>query len=168
MKNLAKKNWLKGSVLILIAATVVTACAKKYDPESDFEAKPMDGGKSVQITGYIGDKWTVSIPPRIRGLPVTHIGIRVFQDNKNITSVTIPNSVTKIEEKVFSGCESLASVTIPDSVTNIEKSAFSGCKSLASVTIPNSVTKIEESAFFGCESLASVTIPNIRETARFT
>ena len=50
-------------------------------------------------------------------------------------------------------CESLQSITIPNSVTKIENYAFSWCESLQSVTIPNSVTSIGDEAFSFCEHL---------------
>ena len=76
------------------------------------------------------------------------------------TSVTIPNSVTKIGDSAFSGCSALNSITIPNSVTKIGGGAFDACSSLTSVTIPNSVTTIGEAAFSKCSRLTSVTIPN--------
>ena len=64
-----------------------------------------------------------------------------------MTSVTIPNSVTKIGKSAFSGCNSLTNVNIPNSVTTIGDSAFYGCTRLISVSIPNSVTTIGGEAF---------------------
>jgi len=61
----------------------------------------------------------------------------------------IPNSVTSIGES-FRECHNLTSVTIPNSVTFIEDYAFSGCSGLTSVTIPNSVTSIGNYAFYYC------------------
>lgn len=83
-----------------------------------------------------------------------------FYDCDNLTSVTIPGSVTSIGRKAFSGCSSLTSVTIPDSVTNIGYEAFHGCTSLISVTIPDSVTLLGDNAFSYCKLLTSVTIPD--------
>jgi hypothetical protein len=77
--------------------------------------------------------------------------------NRDITSVTIPNSVTSIGYRAFSGTL-LPSVTIPTSVTSIGHSAFSGTL-LTSVTIPSSVTSIGSHAFYGTR-LTSVIIPN--------
>ncbi|MBP1532723.1 MAG: leucine-rich repeat protein, partial [Ruminococcus sp.] len=88
------------------------------------------------------------------------IGKNTFCGFANVTSVTIPNSVTSIGNSSFSGCSGLTSVTIPNSVTSIANNAFNGCSGLTNVTIPNSVTSIGDGAFASCTGLASVTIPN--------
>ncbi len=64
-----------------------------------------------------------------------------------LTSINIPNSVTKIGACAFVDCSGLTSINIPDSVIEIGGSAFSGCSGLTSVTIPNSVTEIGGYAF---------------------
>lgn len=59
------------------------------------------------------------------GSHVTSIGNAAFYNYyQNLTSVTIPNSVTSIKSSAFEGCSSLTSVTIPDSVTSIGEAAF--------------------------------------------
>ena len=98
---------------------------------------------------------SVSIPNS-----VTNIGEAAFYGCYRLTSVTIPNGVTSIRNDVFRDCRSLTSVTIPNSVTSIGTEAFLECSSLTSVTIPNSVTSIGIGAFYGCSGLTSVTIPN--------
>ena len=98
---------------------------------------------------------TYSIPDS-----VTSIGESAFENCNSLTSITIPDSVTEIGEEAFEDCFSLTSVTIPDSVTEIGSYAFSGCRNLTSITIPDSVTEIGSSAFYGCSSLTSVTIPD--------
>ena len=76
-----------------------------------------------------------------------------FYERKDITSVTIGNSVTSIGKYAFRNCTSLTSVTIGDSVTSIGNYAFRGCTSLTGVNIPDSVTSIGNDAFSGCTSL---------------
>ena len=77
-----------------------------------------------------------------------------------LTSYTIPSSVTKIGKNAFSFCDKLNSITIPEGVTAIGNAAFSGCLALTSITIPEGVTEIGNSAFYSCSSLTSITIPN--------
>ena len=91
---------------------------------------------------------------------VASIGAGAFMECTNISSVTIPNSVTSIENATFEGCTRLISITIPNSVTSIGAGAFEDCKNLPSITIPNSVTSIGEHAFYGCTGLTSITIPS--------
>ena len=74
----------------------------------------------------------------------------------NITSVTIPNSITSIEDGAFRACSGLTSITIPNSVTSIGEDAFSGCSGLTSVTIGNGVTNIGDYAFVNCDSLTKI------------
>ena len=82
---------------------------------------------------------------------------RLYNDeNTEITSLTIPNSVTCIGDYAFSGYSGLSSVTIPSSVTSIGNYTFSDCSGLPSVTIPNTMTSIGEGAFSGCSGLTSV------------
>jgi hypothetical protein len=79
--------------------------------------------------------------------PVTSIGPRAFQYDETIKSVTIPQTVGKIEGSSFYGCTGLEKVVIPPSITIIEESAFYRCTNLKSINIPASVKKIGDRAF---------------------
>ena len=79
----------------------------------------------------------------------TTIGDCAFAGCKNLTSVDLPNTVTKISRSAFYNCSGLTSVTIPNSVTSIGNYAFYGCTGLTTVTISNSVTSIGNNAFYG-------------------
>jgi len=69
---------------------------------------------------------------------------------ENLTSITIPASVTVIEMYSFCGCTGLKSITIPAGVTVIGHGAFSDCSNLTSIVIPAGVTHIGQGAFYGC------------------
>ena len=90
---------------------------------------------------------------------VTSIGENAFWFS-GITSITIPNSVTSIKKNTFQHCYHLTSVTIGNGVKTIAKDAFSDCTGLITVTFGNSLTSIGEEAFERCTSLTSINIPN--------
>ena len=81
---------------------------------------------------------------------ITGIYASAFENCDDLTSVTIPNSITNIGNFAFSSCSGLTSITIPNSVKSIGDNAFSSCTGLTSITIPNSVTSIGNNAFEYC------------------
>ena len=101
----------------------------------------------------------VVIPEAIEGYEVKWISSYAFSSCKNITEITIPDSVTEIGNSAFSGCTSLAEIVIPDSVTGIGEFAFSGCTALLKVVLSKNMTAIEAQTFSGCSSLESIIIP---------
>lgn len=83
---------------------------------------------------------------------------QAFSDFTNLTSVTIPDTVTTIGSSAFYGCEGLTSIEIPSSVKTIGIFAFSDCTSLTSLVIPSSVTNIQALAFNRCSGLTSIEV----------
>ena len=120
------------------------------------------------------------------GSEVEHIPAYLCYGMENLTSVTIPNSVTSIGSSVFNGCSGLTSVvwnaknyadfssssntpfiasqitsfTFGSEVEHIPAYLCYGMENLTSVTIPNSVTSIGDEAFYNCSGLTSITIGN--------
>ena len=83
----------------------------------------------------------------------------VFANCPNLTSVTLPNSLTYIGEGAFENCQALPRIIIPGNVTLIDSGAFLGCKALSSVTLSTGLTTINQQAFEDCTSLTSIVIP---------
>ncbi len=79
--------------------------------------------------------------------------------SKDITSCEINGDCQIIGEHAFDGCSQLSSITIPESVTSIGNHAFYDCSKLTTISIPNSVTYIGDYAFYGCSGLQLVSIP---------
>ena len=91
--------------------------------------------------------------------PVIKINDEVFSGNTNLTSVTLPESLTTLGDRAFYTCKSLKTIKIPSGVTAIPDYCFNHCLSLESVTIPEGVTTIGDGAFFGC-NLKELTLPS--------
>ena len=90
---------------------------------------------------------------------VTNIS-RAFQDCDELTSISIPSSVTAVGGYAFDGCLNLKSITLPEELTEIGMYAFQECKSLETITLPNSVTTIGNYAFYVCQNLKSISLGN--------
>ena len=85
---------------------------------------------------------------------ITHIGTSAFELCRNITSLTLGNSVQEIGKYSFESV-SIESLVIPASVTTIDKYAFARCKSLASVTFLG-LPEAMSNAFEGSTSLSEI------------
>ena len=82
----------------------------------------------VTISGYNGPS-VVTIPSTINGLPVITIGVEAFLNRYYLTSITIPNSVTRILSDAFKGCVSLTTVCCTGnapSVFGVPSNLFNG------------------------------------------
>ena len=124
---------------------------------------PYGSGYYYDENYYSGD---LTIPSTVdyygNQLPVIGISIK----GPNLTSITIPNSVTSIGL----GCPNLISIKVAsdnpkyDSRENcngiIETASNTLIKGCNSTVIPNSVTSIGNSAFYGYSGLTSINIPN--------
>lgn len=123
-----------------------------------------DNGLELEVTRSYTEKYSgnVVIPAEVtymeRTRKVTAIGLSAFNGCRDLSAVTIPESIIYIGGNAFMDCTGLASLSIPEGVKSIGLSAFSGCTGLTSINIPNSVTSIASRAFEGCSSLTSVSI----------
>ena len=87
---------------------------------------------------------------------ITNISGYAFYEEKNLTSVKIPETVNRIGNWAFLDCEGLKNVNIPDGVKRIESWTFSNCSSLTNITVPDSVTVLDGLAFSYCTSLKNI------------
>jgi fibronectin type 3 domain-containing protein len=87
---------------------------------------------------------------------ITNISGYAFYEEKNLTSVKIPETVNRIGNWAFLDCEELKNVNIPDGVKRIESWTFSNCSSLTNITVPDSVTVLDGLAFSYCTNLKNI------------
>lgn len=65
-----------------------------------------------------------------------HYADKLFLNDKPLSEVVIPATITEIPVTMFSGCSTLKKVVIPPTVSKIDKGAFGGCGSIEEITIP--------------------------------
>ena len=141
--------------------------------------------KLIQIENGVSyvDKWVIGFDKSVTSvvLRANTVGIvdYAFYACFDLTSVTIPNSVTRVTSRAFQKCdkliqiengvsyvdkwvigcdESVTSVVLRENTAGIGDRAFEDCGSLTSVIIPDSVTTIGNYAFYRC-GITSVIIP---------
>ena len=110
----------------------------------------VDGnGVLTGVSGLTENNTDVVIPSVVDGITVREIGMGVFKDNRNIVSLTIPDSVTTLQNRICSGCTALREVWLPSGLTVIPDETFDGCSSLSTVHFPNTLREIRSDAFCG-------------------
>jgi hypothetical protein len=164
-------DWDKSDDSIYLIDTKITEFEKEYKekiPGEYFNAfssclHPETWEKLSRLTccrdGFTFGFWEhaageLIIPDGVQTIPKS-----TFSYCLNLTSISIPTSVSLIKSWAFADCCSLADIKIPDSVKTIEKFAFTGCQELTSVLLPNDITRIADGTFSSCRALNSVTIP---------
>lgn len=86
------------------------------------------------------------------------IGEGAFSTSK-IVSVTIPETVVRIDDYAFAGCHRLESITIPRSMTAIGTGAFADCPALEKADFGNAPGVMSDRLFDGCSGLKEVVMP---------
>lgn len=92
---------------------------------------------------------------------VVAIGERSFMGNDNITYVSLPSTIQRIEDEAFGWCKKLSRAYLPRSLKKIGNKAFARCDSLTLISLPDSLIEIGNRAFTGCSVfLEKLIIPN--------
>jgi hypothetical protein len=122
------------TILLTMLMSIVVTTASAHDAEVDGIYYNLNTSSQTATVTYKGSSWQeneysdgVVIPTSFTYksviYTVTSIGAFAFYACRDLTSITIPNSVTSIGEFAFNCC-SLSSITIPNSITSIGNSAF--------------------------------------------
>ena len=99
--------------------------------------KLSDGTYGVRAndTVNIKDLVSVDIPATYKGIAVTQIMAEGFKDAISLESITLPDSITKINQYAFNNCNVLKNIDLPSDLTYIGEFAFYGCNSLSSLNL---------------------------------
>ena len=165
----------KKILFLLVVFLSMMASAQKTVKIDDIYYKLFQETQEAEVTFmvrwyYVGD---VVIPPVIVyedvEYHVTSIGAKAFFKSTEMTSVTIPNSVTSIGNNIFPGCTGLASIVIEEGnavydsredcnaiIETASNKLLFGCNG---TTIPNSVTSIGNASFAN-SGVTSIIITN--------
>ncbi len=81
-----------------------------------------------------------------------------FYNCRQLTSVTIPHSVTYVGNNAFEFCTRLEDVNFGTGVVYIGNSAFTNCISLIHLHLPGNLTYLGDFAFDGCRALVNYII----------
>ena len=137
----------------------------RYDKSFVPSITEFEGQKGYVVVKYVGNENSISVPAKVRGLPVIGIMNDAFQDYSNLVDIELPDSLLYISNSAFEGCKNLRAINLPNKITSIYSGTFSDCKSLESVSIPDSVVNIygandySEGAFANCTRIKEIIIP---------
>ena len=100
----------------------------------------------------------------LEGIPFTAISEKAFFNDKQLTSLSLPSSVERVDSLAFEGASNLKTITFSDSgkgLKKIDSLAFKDCSSLESIDLSNAeITEIPVRAFENCTSLKSIKLPS--------
>lgn len=81
-----------------------------------------------------------------------------FQDCQ-ITSIVIPETISRLPNMAFNACHELQKVTLPSSISDLGMGTFAYCTSLTEINIPDSVSSIPRYTLGDTPSLTSISLP---------
>ena len=70
-----------------------------------------------------------------------------FYRCERVKSITLPNSIERIDDNAFAYCSNLTNVNFSNNLTTLEEEVFEGCTQLANINLPDSVVSIGKNAF---------------------
>lgn len=142
-----KYNWIGWDSEVTQVTEAKTYTAVYESTHLDFELV----SDHYEVNGVLSASYAgpIHIPATWKGMNVTAVQTSAFQNNHNITAVTIDEGITYIAPFAFAGTY-ITSIDIPASVTTIDQYAFQACTKLASVTLHEGLSIIRANAFDSC------------------
>ena len=186
-----------------IGSSAFQGCSSLNSMTIPFVGASKDGSSKTHF-GHIFGAYSYSansryVPSSLKTVIVTggaSVEGYAFYECNDLTSITIPDTVTSIGSYAFRDCSLMTSITIPDSVTNVDPTAFTGCSalqynaynnalylgtvanpymvlikakntSITSCDISKTTSIIHADAFSECSKLSSIIIPDSVKSVGF-
>jgi hypothetical protein len=128
MKTYNKKSFV---LPVFVAAVAVLAACPL---QAQFSYATNNG--TITIIGYTGSNAVVVIPDTIIGLPVSWVESYAFFNRTNLTTVTIPESVTDIGAVTFGRCGNLTGVYFGGKAPTFGPDVFFGAHNATAYYLP--------------------------------
>ena len=145
------------STLVVLAFCFITGSTLHSADLFDLYYEIQDG--VVTITGCDSSaEGSLVIPEQIEGKPVKKIEPSAFQSS-NISEITLPNTLEKIENETFALSPHLRKINIGNGVIRIGRAAFRFCQQLEEITFSKNLQRIDQDAFEFNKSLKEIVLP---------
>ncbi len=119
---------------ILLLSTCIIAAFPTQAEDINWDDWIFDG--QGELVAYYGTEANVVIPSEDQdGNPTVSIGANAFENNEDITSVVVPEGITKIGDACFHQCTNLSEVSLPYSLRDVGIRVFRYA-GITSIVIP--------------------------------
>ena len=113
---------------------------------------------------------TLSFPEKVEGADVTRIGFNEMAYGDDIEDMEFRQNVFGETIEFAHNCDgyksrmkNITTVSLPGTLTSLDATALSGLRYVKNIKIPKGVKKINEETFYGCKSLEKIILPESME-----
>ena len=137
------------------------------------KVKTIEDYAFAECIGLENIKFECMHPEDDESLGIMRIGMNAFRNCKNLSSISIPETVKFIGNQAFRGCSKLKKLNIPKNVKAVYPLAFADCTGLEQVTFDGDTElyrgsnpyKYEKNAatFYNCPKLTNVSYAHLQK-----
>lgn len=165
MKQFRLRNWQLTAVLLLLAVWLLPLGAWAADPAVEIDGiyyKLDATNQTAEVTKhpskYSGE---ITVPSTVTNEGITYtvtvIGYDAFYNCKDLTKLTLPNTIVELAAWAVSSCQNLTELKIPESVTTMRRYSVYNV-AITELTIPAKVSTIESQAIYRNSKLTGLTV----------
>lgn len=121
--------------------TVADGCAAYVAQDGTLFKKNDDNSYTLHTYAPGSTETSYTVPDTVNGLPVTSVFRMAFQNNANLTSVTVPAAVTDFQAYAFDNCTNLKKISIAADSVTLSNSCFTGLPEGSVIEVANDTVK---------------------------